>query len=142
VIGDTLSIPERISATVHSHSASSSGRSTPKRISFAELPEAHVSSRPEKFRDKGKRKRKAGSSRGIGKGGKLIGRNDDGTTSEEDGGWFAALFGLGSGSSSAAVGGGAGGMSFVNERMEDKIARSWGGRGGGAGGCGFDEWGV
>ncbi|KXN86119.1 hypothetical protein AN958_10486 [Leucoagaricus sp. SymC.cos] len=54
--GEMLTIPERIAAGLQS--ATSSGRSTPKRISFAELPEAHISSRPEKFRDKGKRKGK------------------------------------------------------------------------------------
>ncbi|KAF5363681.1 hypothetical protein D9756_000158 [Leucocoprinus leucothites] len=136
-IGDTLTIPERISATVHS--ASSSGRSTPKRISFAELPEAHVSSRPEKFRDKGKRK---GKGKGSAKGGKGKGGSGSDASEEDSLGWLATWFGL-----NPTAGVGATGMSYAakhDERMEDRMNRSLGGRlGGGPGGGSYlDDWGV
>lgn len=141
-IGDTLVVPEVSAGGVKGlhlrptqtqvQSAPSSGRSTPKRISFAELPEAHVSSRPEKF--KGKRKARSKET--------AKGKRDEEGESEEGGGggWFAAWFGLNAGP-------GTSGLAYVSrqdERMEDRINRNWGGRMGGAGG-GFgylDEWGV
>ncbi|EKM79843.1 hypothetical protein AGABI1DRAFT_127527 [Agaricus bisporus var. burnettii JB137-S8] len=109
----------------------SSGRSTPKHISFAELPEAHISSRPDKFRDKGKRKgRKSKPTKAKG-----IHGNDD----EEDsdgGGWLAALFGINPNLGLAYP------STSRDERMEDRIARSWGGRGGGGGYGSIDEWAI
>ncbi len=125
VMGATFGLPERLTLGLGSKSASSSGRSTPKRISFAELPEAHISSRPDKFRDKkrkGKGKEKAEDVEdSLGKG------------------WFTTLFGGAGGSMGAGMGAGAGmgGLAYA----EDRISRSWGGRGSGGGGYGYpDEW--
>ena len=106
--------------------ASSSGRSTPKRISFAELPEAHVSSRPDKFRDKGRRKGKGKSLPVEAKGG------------GDGGGWFTAWFGLDSAPPMD--------LSYAKrqDEMEDRISRNWAGRfaGGRMGYDDLDEWGV
>lgn len=153
VIKDTpLMLSQRITARVCS--ASSSGQSTPKRISFAELPEAHVSSRPDKFRDKGRWKGK-GKGKGKGKSKSLVveattttttrmmmkggGDGDgDGREGEHVGGWFTAWFGL---DSPPPVG--MTGLSYAKRRdeMEDRISRNWAGRF--AGGYDYlDEWGV
>jgi hypothetical protein len=108
----------------------SSGRSTPKRISFAELPEAHISSRPDKFRDKGKRKGRKNKSikaKGV--------RVDNGEGDNDGAGWLAALFGLNPNAGSAYS------STRREERMEDRITRSWGGRCGGGFGS-IDEWAV
>ena len=136
-INDTMTIPQRIAATVYS--ASSSGRSTPKRISFAELPEAHVSSRPDKFRDKGKRK---GKGKSLVREAKLKGGvvgGGDGSEGDSPSGWFTTWFDL-----SPPMG--ATGLSHTlrQDEMEDRISRNWAGKFGG-GGTGYDyldEWGV
>lgn len=138
-VGDSLVVPERPTGGMRGlitrpsrgqqQSASSSGRSTPKRISFAELPEAHISSRPEKFRDKGKRKGKS-KAKTRGKGGSEESEKEDGGS-----GWLAALFGLNPNAGLAYA-------SRQEERMEDRISRSWGGRGGGGGYGYMDEWAV
>jgi len=145
-------LSQRITARVCS--VSSSGQSTPKRISFAELPEAHVSSRPDKFRDKGRWKGK-GKGKGKGKSKSLVveattttttrmmmkggGDGDgDGREGEHVGGWFTAWFGL---DSPPPVG--MTGLSYAKRRdeMEDRISRNWAGRF--AGGYDYlDEWGV
>lgn len=91
-----------------------SGVSTPKRISFAELPESYSGSRPgtSKFQEKRKsrsRKRK---------------EKDE---QDEPRGWLQALFALG------PVSAGSGKME------EDRVARGWGSRPG----CGtLDDWAV
>ncbi|KAF7966801.1 hypothetical protein HWV62_36961 [Athelia sp. TMB] len=105
-------------------SSPSSGRSTPgKRISFAALPESYASTRPvgsARFRDpRSKSKRKAKSQ---------VDKARDGE--ETLGGWWGNwLFG------------GAAEAGYTpmrhDDRIEDRVARSWGGR------PGFgDEWGV
>jgi hypothetical protein len=110
-------------------SASSSGRSTPKRISFAELPESYANSRPigsSRFKEKKNRSRS-----------KTKAKNQADRAREENGAWWAGWL-LG--------GAGAGGVSALNfgaqrheERLEDRAARSWGGRSGfGA----VDDWAV
>ena len=137
-IRDTpLMLSQRITARVCS--ASSSGQSTPKKISFAELPEAHVSSRPDKFRDKGRRKGKGKGKSSVVEATTTMMKGGDGDGREGDhvGGWFTAWFGL---DSPPPVG-----LSYAKRRdeMEDRINRNWAGRF--AGGTGYDyldEWGV
>ncbi|RDB19931.1 hypothetical protein Hypma_012944 [Hypsizygus marmoreus] len=124
----TLSIPDLLGAGVAralGSSASSSGRSTPKRISFAELPESYADSRPggssSKFRDKKKRREKHASGKGK--------ERDE---SDSGGGWWTSWLVGGSASSTSR---------HHEERTEDRLTRSWGGRMSGAGfGSGLDEW--
>ncbi|EPS98735.1 hypothetical protein FOMPIDRAFT_1024485 [Fomitopsis schrenkii] len=98
-------------------SASSSGRSTPKRISFAELPESYAGSKPggapNRFRDKGKGKDRAGRGKGKGKG-KGKGRQE-----EEGGGWWTGWL-LGA----AGTGSGAG-LSMSAAREERLRGPGW-----------------
>lgn len=112
-------------------SASSSGRSTPKRISFAELPESYAGSKPggtpSKFRDK--IKGKARSSRRKGKG------KEKGQAEEEEGGgwwtsWLLGAAGTGSGS----------GMNMSASREERMRGPGWSTRPGYGGG--WEEWGA
>ncbi|KAF5387681.1 hypothetical protein D9615_000753 [Tricholomella constricta] len=130
-----LSIPDLLGVAGNSGagglSTPSSGRSTPKRISFAELPESYAESRPggssARFRDKQGRRSKG---RGKGKGKEK---------EEAGGGWWSGWL-----VSTSPVGTGAFG-SRHEERMEDRLSRTWGGRMAGAGagagfGSGLDEW--
>jgi len=96
----------------------SSGVSTPKRISFAELPESYASSRPgaSKFQEKKSRSRKR---KGKGK-----------QEEEESRGWLQALFSMGSVSS---------GSGQSEERIEERMARGWGSR---PGSGTLDDWAV
>ncbi|KAF9462013.1 hypothetical protein BDZ94DRAFT_1195256 [Collybia nuda] len=106
-------------------SAPSSGGSTPKRISFAELPESYAGSRPEgssfKFRDKKSRRGKKG----------------DGKEKEKDGphegGWWTGWLVGGSSSGTWAT-------ARQEERAEDKLSRTWSGRMGPGFGPAMDEW--
>ena len=113
-------------------STPSSGRSTPKRISFAELPESYAGSKPggapSKFRDKMKGKERAG--RGKGKGWKGKGREE-----EEGGGWWTGWL-LGA----AGTGSGAG-LSMSAAREERLRGPGWSTRPGYVGG-GWEEWGA
>jgi len=114
-------------------STASSGRSTPKRISFAELPESYAGSKPDgapsKFRDKLKGKERArGAARAKGKG-KGKGRD------EEDGGWWTGWL-LGA----AGTGSGAG-LSMGASREERMRGPGWSARPGYVGG-GWEEWGA
>jgi len=103
------------------------------------LPEAHVSSRPDKFRDKGRRK---------GKGKSLVVEattmkgGSDGREGDYVGSWFTAWFGL----DPPSPMGGTTGLSYAKRRdeVEDRISRNWAGRfaGGGTGYDYLDEWGV
>ena len=100
-------------------SNASSGVSTPKRISFAELPESYASSRPgtSKFQEKKSRSRKR---KGKGKE----------EAEEESRGWLQALFSMGSVSS---------GSGRSEERIEERMARGWGSR---PGSGTLDDWAV
>ncbi|OCH94293.1 hypothetical protein OBBRIDRAFT_163957 [Obba rivulosa] len=114
-------------------SASASGRSTPKRISFAELPESHTGSSGS--RDKGKG-RLRGKSKRKGKG-------KDGRNGENDGeepgwwtGWLLGAAGTGSGSGlsvGVAVG--------RDERAVRPLGSTWAARPG-FGYGGLEEWGA
>ena len=101
-------------------SAPSSGVSTPKRISFAELPESYSGSQPgtSKLRErKGRKKGKQGKS----------------SDKEEANGWLNTL--LRGGLSS----GGLAGMGSREDRMEERMARGWGSR---PGYGTLDDWAV
>ncbi|KAG6854447.1 hypothetical protein C0991_006526 [Blastosporella zonata] len=116
---------------------SSSGRSTPKRISFAQLPESYAGSRggsSARFRERDKRRKKGG---GGGKGSEKVGGE------REEGGWWSGWLGVGMGVSVGGHGNGAYGKG--EERVEERMNRGWGGRmpGGAAGfGPGMDEWAI
>ncbi|KAG6867477.1 hypothetical protein C0993_002300 [Termitomyces sp. T159_Od127] len=110
-------------------SAASSGRSTPRRISFAALPESYRGEGSARF---GRRARERERKRGRGRG-----RDEEGEGEGEEGGWWSTWF-LGGG-------GGGGGGGGREERIEERFGRSWGGRvpGASAGfGPGADEWAV
>ncbi|KAG9317337.1 hypothetical protein JVU11DRAFT_1536 [Chiua virens] len=101
-------------------STPSSGVSTPKRISFAELPESYSGSRPgtSKLRER-KSRRKSKQRKG-----------NDG---EEEEGWLKAF--LGGGLSS----GGPSSIGTREERMEERMARGWGSR---PGYGTLDDWAI
>ncbi|KAJ7462096.1 hypothetical protein FB451DRAFT_1371119 [Mycena latifolia] len=127
-------------------SRGTSGASTPKRISFAELPESWASSRPAgagsaasraKSRSKAKSKARKGKGKaGDGRGGE--GKGGGGGGGEEgEGGWLAWLVGVSSGSSLSAsnsYGGGMGGG--MEERERERERRGSGVWGGGMGAFG------
>lgn len=95
-----------------------SGLSTPKRISFAELPESYASSRPGPSKISEKRKNRSRKRKGK---------------DEEEGeslGWFERLFIAGPMSTSSAR---------IDDRMEERISRGWGSR---PGGGTLDDWAV
>ncbi|KAK0207031.1 hypothetical protein DFS33DRAFT_1273372 [Desarmillaria ectypa] len=110
-----LSIPDLLGISIGGTVSSSSGRSTPKRISFAELPESYAGTRPRgegsKFADKQK-KRKS--------------KRRDKRAEEPQSWWLGWLMGNGAPS---------------EDRMEDRMNRGWGGgRIGGTYGSGIDDW--
>ncbi|KNZ78609.1 hypothetical protein J132_11050 [Termitomyces sp. J132] len=112
-----------------SHSALNSGRSTPKRISFAELPESYKGSTSARF-SRGRRKR----GRGKGTGRRGGSGNEDEGEGEGEGGWWSSWFS-----------GGGGSLNAREERFEERLGRSWSGRMPGAPtgfGPGADEWAV
>ncbi|KAG1755413.1 hypothetical protein EDB19DRAFT_1661178 [Suillus lakei] len=94
-----------------------SGVSTPKRISFAELPESYARSRPGPSKITEKRKNRSRKRKG----------KDEG---EETYGWFERLFTAGPVSTSSAR---------IDERMEERMSRGWGSR---PGGGTLDDWAV
>ena len=111
-------------------SASSSGRSTPKRISFAQLPESYSGSRPE-----GSSRFKAKQRKSRTKGNKAKGQVDK--ARDEHGGWWTGWL---LGASGAITANGLSSYAHRHEeRIEDRAARTWGGRGGLGG---MDDWGV
>ncbi|KAG6857000.1 hypothetical protein H0H87_011094 [Tephrocybe sp. NHM501043] len=139
-----LSIPDLLSVRSWSgslgrssgSSAPSSGRSTPKRISFAQLPESYADSRggsSAKFRERDKSKRRKGA--GARKGGAANGK--DNSEGEGGGSWWSGWLLAG-----AAIGQGGHGYGKGEERMEERLSRSWGGKMPGAAGFGpgMDEW--
>lgn len=95
-----------------------SGVLTPKRISFAELPESYASSRPGHSKILEKRKNRSRKRKGK---------------DEEEGealGWFERLFTAGPESTSSAR---------IDDRMEERMSRGWGSR---PGGGTLDDWAV
>ncbi|KAI0268170.1 hypothetical protein BC834DRAFT_1040245 [Gloeopeniophorella convolvens] len=118
-------------------STASSGHSTPKRISFAELPESYGRGRGggsgrgfEKARSKKAKKRAArdkGKSRADGDD-----DSDDDDDDEEERGWWARLLLGGGGSRGAYVG-------RAEERIESRMSRGLGSRGGFGG---IEDWAV
>ncbi|KAH6914810.1 hypothetical protein BKA70DRAFT_1257103 [Coprinopsis sp. MPI-PUGE-AT-0042] len=134
-------------------SASSSGYSTPKRISFAELPESYASTKPEGEPSgmppkRGKRtslKRKSTSGSSTANGVESSGlnvrrpRSPDASSDGEQRSWWSTW--LVPGRSTVLD------SEATRDRMyhEDRVTRAWGGRMGmalGAGPGGMDEWGV
>ena len=116
----------------------SSARSTPKRISFAELPEPYGSERGggsgrgfEKKRSR-RAKKRCGKGKGKTKGDANAG-SDGSDDEDDDKGWWAKLL-LGTGSARS--------LSFgrPEERVESRIARGLGSRGGFGGG--IEDWAV
>lgn len=95
-----------------------SGVSTPKRISFAELPESYSSSRvgPSKISEKRKNRSR-----------KRKGKDEE---EAETLGWFERLFTLTPASTSSPR---------IDDRMEERMSRGWGNR---PGGGTLDDWAV
>lgn len=144
-------------------SATSSGQSTPKRISFAELPEG---SRPEgrssRFKEKQAQRRRRKLLNGRGRRNATVlsggdnGEDDwdgkdetwEGESPSTDGGWWSGWLGGGTAeaeSALAGMGGSSGGMyvSRYEDRMESRLSRSWSGLGRLTGAPEFgDEWAV
>ena len=155
----TLSLPDLMSKVLlggggNGSSAPSSGQSTPnsKRISFAELPESYASTRPpsQRFKDKQTRKRKrnpktagdGGGGGGGGGGGSAAAADAKGKVKGEGqlGGWWAGW--LTGGGDDAEVNVFGTNVARHEERMEDRMTRSWGGRMNAGFGGGFDDWAV
>lgn len=95
-----------------------SGVSTPKRISFAELPESYASSRPGASKISEKRKSRSRKRKGKDK------------EEEEALGWFERLFTVGPMSTSSVR---------IDDRMEERMLRGLGSR---PGGGTLDDWAV
>ncbi|KAM6496232.1 hypothetical protein JOM56_008938 [Amanita muscaria] len=130
-----------------SNSATSSGQSTPKRISFAELPEVE---RPQgnslRFQEKQQARKKRRRSKGL----SVVSGNDENGTGATladamesgspliGGGWWSGWLGGDNGGALAGMGGGNAGM-YVS-RMEDRVSRPWSGVD--RPGIGFGDWAV
>ncbi|KIJ93579.1 hypothetical protein K443DRAFT_12775 [Laccaria amethystina LaAM-08-1] len=123
-----LSIPDMLS--VFGGSTPSSGRSTPKRISFAALPESYTSTRPEgsstKFDKQKQRRRK--------RGGGTAGDGVKGKEGEEGGWWWNGWLSEGGTPHGLTMS-----LARQEERVQDRVTRNWSGRGYGGG---LDEWAV
>ncbi|KAH9948786.1 hypothetical protein B0H21DRAFT_214051 [Amylocystis lapponica] len=92
-----LTVPDNPLRTGLRSPASSSGRSTPKRISFAELPESYAGSKPggaSRFRDKARDRDKHGKGKGKGKAERDAEQEGTGWWT----GWLLGAAGTGSGS--------------------------------------------
>lgn len=118
-------------------SASSTG-STPKRISFAELPEPYGSElgggSGRGFERKRSRRVKKRTGKGKGRYRSDVDAGSDGSDDEnDDKGWWAKLL-LGSGSARSLS------LGRPEERVESRIARGLGSRGGFGGG--IEDWAV
>ncbi|KAI0307080.1 hypothetical protein B0F90DRAFT_1665386 [Multifurca ochricompacta] len=118
-------------------SSASSIRSTPKRISFAELPEPYGSERGggsgRGFEKKRSRKAKKRSGKGKGKSKVNVGDDSDESDEDDGKGWWARLL-LGSGSTRGRS------LSRSEERLETRITRGLGNRSGFGGG--IEDWAV
>lgn len=131
-------------------SSGSSARSTPKRISFAELPESYGSERgggSGRGFEKRSSARRRGKKRSSGKGGQGQGKGkskadaledasdgSDGSDDDDDIGWWARLL-LGSTHPPRALS-----LGRTEDRIEARIARGLGSRGGFGGG--IEDWAV
>ncbi|KAI0677250.1 hypothetical protein C8Q78DRAFT_1065841 [Trametes maxima] len=120
-----LSVPDVFGGMLggRSRSGTSSGTSTPKRISFAEPPEPYSSSKPEGSSDKARGRSSSkgkGKDRGKGKG-KAVGDGRDGNESDDEktGWWTGWLLG-------AAAGGSGAGRARSEERFAYPAARTAG----------------
>ncbi|KAI0254795.1 hypothetical protein BJV78DRAFT_1182975 [Lactifluus subvellereus] len=122
-------------------SSASSGRSTPKRISFAELPESYGSERGggsgrgfERRRSR-RTKKRSGKGKGRDNGISRVDVEDESDESDEDDerGWWMRLL-LGSGSTRSLS------LGRSEDRIESRIARGLGSRGGFGGG--MEDWAV
>ena len=123
-------------------SSASSARSTPKRISFAQLPEPYGSERGggsgrgfEKRRSR-RAKRRSGKGKGRDNGiSRVVDVEDESDESEEDDerGWWVRFL-LGSGSTRSLS------LGRSEDRIESRIARGLGSRGGFGGG--MEDWAV
>ncbi|KAG6861957.1 hypothetical protein C0995_009141 [Termitomyces sp. Mi166 len=107
-------------------SVPSSGTSTPtlKRISFAELPESYKGETSARFRERGRRRRREkrdNRHKGVGKSG----REGEG---EGEGGWWSTGTSWFWGAGGGGGGGSGSGGSAREERVEERLGRSWGGR--------------
>ncbi|KDQ64218.1 hypothetical protein JAAARDRAFT_52198 [Jaapia argillacea MUCL 33604] len=110
---------------------SSSGRSTPKRISFAELPESYAGTRPDRsslrFGQKSKGKRRS----------KSLDRSGDGDR-EGSGGWWTGWL---LGPTGTPAGGGLSASTSIDRADDrDDVARGWGGRA--RFGGGMEDWAI
>ncbi|KAF8484677.1 hypothetical protein DFH94DRAFT_715223 [Russula ochroleuca] len=124
-------------------SSGSSARSTPKRISFADLPEPYGSERGGGGSGRGFEKRSArrgkkrsGKGKGKGKGKSRVDVEDDSDESDDDDfekGWWARLL-LGSGQVRGLS------LGRPEDRIEARIARGLGSRGGFGGG--MEDWAI
>jgi len=145
VSSDGFLVPGR--STGGGGSSGSSARSTPKRISFAELPEPYGSERgggsgrgfEKRSTRRGKRRSGAGRDKGKGKGKSRVSVMDDDSdeSDESDGddekGWWARLL-LGSTHPRNLS------LGRPEDRIEARIARGLGSRGGFGGG--MEDWAV
>lgn len=125
-------------------STGSSARSTPKRISFADLPEPYGSERGgggsgrgfEKRSSATRRGKKRGAAKGKGKGKTRVEMDGDSDESDDDEfekGWWARLL-LGPGQVRSLS------LGRTEDRIEARIARGLGSRGGFGGG--IEDWAV
>jgi hypothetical protein len=131
------------SSTGPGGSSGSSARSTPKRISFADLPEPYGSERGGGGSGRGFEKRSArrgkkrsGKGKGKGKGKSRVDVEDDSDESDDDDfekGWWARLL-LGSGQVRGLS------LGRPEDRIEARIARGLGSRGGFGGG--MEDWAI
>jgi hypothetical protein len=129
-----LSIPD---PTTASHSATSSGRSTPRNVAFGPLPESYAGSKdansPSRFKErkeakaraKSNKARKAAAAADKGKG------KESGREKESEASWWTVWLTGGSGLSMST--------SRQEERSEDRMARSWARPGFGGG---LEDWSV
>ena len=162
-------LPELVSAGISkafrvrangSGSTTSSGQSTPKRISFAELPEgSRAEGRSSRFKEKQAQRRRRKPLNGRGQRDVTVLSGEDpldeaweaDSESAAGGGWWSGWLAGGTaeaGSALAGMGGSSVGMymSQYEDRMESRLSRSWGSLGRLATapefGGGFDEWTV
>ncbi|EJD01354.1 uncharacterized protein FOMMEDRAFT_169492 [Fomitiporia mediterranea MF3/22] len=132
----TTSISSLRSPVSKLSSTTSSGRSTPRSVAFGPLPEPiRPEGAPSRFKEqreaKAKSKARSRSGSRSGKDRKGSGKNSSGKEKDEESSWWTTWLTGGSALSMSA--------SRNEERVEDRMARSWGRPGMGVG---FDDWPV